>query len=259
VVAGNGKVASVDLARIRAVAFDCYGTLIDFDERAFSAAVHNLLEGYGINHVHGDAVWEKWMDSARDHAKRHGRDPEVPIDGTEPPFYRFAEVWPHHFRRAFEETGVDTIEPNAALAHLFERLSRAPAYDDVSEVLPTLRRAGFTVAVATNADDAHLYPVLRHAGIEADIVVTSESVRSYKPRRPFFDSLCQRLGMARDEILFVGDSPYADVRGARNAGLPVYWVRRYEDAEQEKLVQQPPDWTYPDLRGLCDILLGRGE
>lgn len=257
--ADNGKLAAVDLTRIRAVAFDCYGTLIDFDERAFSSAVHDLLEDHGIDHVPGDAVWEKWMDAARDYARRHGRDPEAPIDGPEPPFDRFAEVWPHHFQHAFDVTGVDTIGVDTAMSHLFGLLSQAPPYDEVSEVLPALRRAGYTVAVASNADDAHLYPALQNAGIDVDMVVTSESVRSYKPRRPFFDGLCDRLGMSREEILFVGDSPFADVRGARNAGLPVYWVCRYEDAEQRKFLQQEPDWTYPDLRGLCTILLGTGE
>jgi 2-haloalkanoic acid dehalogenase type II len=259
VVADIGNVGAVDLTRIRAVAFDCYGTLIDFDERAFSVAVHDLLETHGIDHVHGEAVWAKWMDSARDYAKHHGRDPEAPIDGCEPAFERFAEVWPHHFQHAFDATGVDTIGTDTAMTHLFALLSKAPAYVEVEEVLPALRRAGFTVAVASNADDAHLYPVLQNAGIDVDMVVTSESVRSYKPRRPFFDSLCDRLGMAREEILFVGDSPFSDVRGAHNAGLPVYWVRRYEDAEQRKYLKQGPDWTYPDLRGLCAILLGTGE
>ncbi len=257
--ADNGTVATVDLTRIRAVAFDCYGTLIDFDERAFSTAVHSLLEEHGINHVRGDAVWEKWMDSAREYAKHHGRDPDGRIDGPEPSFDRFAEAWPHHFRHAFDATGVDTIGPDVAMSHLFALLSAAPAYEEVSDVLPELRRAGFTVVVASNADDAHLYPALQNAGIDVDMVVTSESLRSYKPRRPFFDGLCSRLGMSREEILYVGDSPYSDVRGARNAGLPVYWVRRYEDAEQQKYLQQDPDWTYPDLRGLCTILLGTGE
>ncbi|MEE9276798.1 MAG: HAD family hydrolase [Dehalococcoidia bacterium] len=252
----NGRLNGFDPTQIRAVAFDCYGTLIDFDERAFAPAIDTFLRDRGVNHVPGRDVWAAWMESAREHASRHGRDPEQPLDGPEPPFYSFAEVWPRHFRRAFAATGIEGIDPRAALDYVFALMSRAPVYDEVPQVVAAVRRAGFSIAVASNADDVHLFPALELGGIKAELVVSSENVRSYKPRRPFFDALCEQLGAQHREILYVGDSPYADVRGACNVGMPVYWVRRYRDPEREKLLQGEPTWIFSDLRGLPPLLQG---
>jgi 2-haloalkanoic acid dehalogenase type II len=139
---------------------------------------------------------------------------------------------------------------------MFDLLSRAEAYAEVNEVLAGLRRAGLTLLVASNADDRHLYPALEREGIEVDHVISSEAVRSYKPRRPFFDAVVERVGCEPAQIIYVGDNPYADVTGARNAGMLSYWVRRYEDESQAKLLKADPHWTFPDLRGLLTLLTG---
>jgi len=55
----------------------------------------------------------------------------------------------------------------------------------------------------------------------------------------------------------VGDSPNADIIGANNAGMPVYWVRRYDDPHRARNLKQDPPWVYPDLRALLGLLLGQ--
>ncbi len=245
-----------DPTRIKAVAFDCYGTLLDFDERAFAPAVDTMLREHGINHVRGDNVWKFWIEAAREHSRAHGRDPEKPLDGPEPAFFPMAETWPRFFEHAFAEAGIETLDHHDAFLHMFDLLAAAEPYEEVSEVLAALRSAAIPVVVASNADDAHLLPALERHRIEVDHVLSSEGLRSYKPRRPFFDAIATRLGVANDEVLYVGDNPYADVTGARNAGMFAYWVRRYEDESHEELMKAEPHWTYPDLCGLLDILLG---
>ena len=247
--------AAFDPARIRAVVFDCYGTLIDFEERAFAPAIETLLRAHGVDHVAGNDVWTHWMASAREHARANGRDPEKPLEGPEPPFASFAETWVHHFQHAFTQSAVDAVAPQEALAHVFDLLSRAPAYPEAADVVDTLRQAGYQIGVASNADDAHLYPALEHAGIRADFVLSSEAVRAYKPRRPFFAAVVERTGVTAQETIYVGDSPYSDVTGARQIGMHAYWVRRYEDASREQWLHYQPTLIYPDLRGLVDVLV----
>ena len=91
------------------------------------------------------------------------------------------------------------------------------------------RAQGLKIVVASNADDAHLDPALDRCGIRGlvDAVISSEGVCSYKPRRPFFDAIADWAGVEAGEVLYVGDSPLADVTGARAAGMASYWVRRY--------------------------------
>lgn len=243
-----------DLAAVRAIAFDAYGTLLNFDERAFAPAMHAYLDAHGVSHVHGEDVWKSWVEASRAFSRAHGRDPEKPLDAPEPPFLPMAETWPRFFRAAFEKSKIDQPHHHDAFLHMFDLLSRAEAYAEVNEVLAALRRTGLTLLVASNADDRHLYPALEREGIEVDHVITSEAVRSYKPRRPFFDAVAERVGHEPGEIVYVGDNPYADVTGARNAGMLSYWVRRYEDENQAKLLKAEPHWTYPDLRGLLTLL-----
>ena len=247
----------IDPAQIRAVAFDCYGTLINFDERAFAPAMHTLLQQHNINHVEGTVVWERWMDSSREYARVNGRAADHPIEGPEPPFLAFADLWIHHFEAALKEYDIHTISPQTAVDYIFRLLSEAPPYSEAKDVITALREAGMRVVVASNADDVHLFPVLERARIEPEFILSSEQVQSYKPRKPFFDAVCDRLDIPSEQILFVGDSPNADVIGARNAGMPIYWVRRYDDAHRERNLKERPAWVYPNLRGLLDLLLGQ--
>ena len=246
---------------IRVVAFDCYGTLLDFDERSFAPAIDTLLRAHGVDHTDGEAVWKAWMAHAREHSKQHGRDPDRPLAGPEPAFFSFAETWTLHFRHAFAQTNVHTVTPNQAMDYIFDLLAQAPPYAEVAEVLSALRARGLRLVLASNADDAHLDPALERHGIRdhMEAIISSEAVRSYKPRAPFFGAIQERTGVAAHEIVYVGDSPYSDVTGARSAGMAAYWVRRYEDAEREKHLHLDPTWRFPDLRGLLGLLTGGAQ
>ena len=58
-------------------------------------------------------------------------------------------------------------------------------------------------------------------------------------------------------MLYVGDSPWADVTGANHAGLPVYWVSRYPDPERERMMRSRPTWSGSDLTGILNALPDR--
>ena len=45
--------AAAARAQVRAVAFDCYGTLLALEERQFAALIHAMLLGHGIRDVPG--------------------------------------------------------------------------------------------------------------------------------------------------------------------------------------------------------------
>ncbi len=246
------------VASVRAVAFDCYGTLLQLEERQFASYIQDLLYQHGVEHVTGEQVWDAWLDASREMARLEGRDVERPLEGPEPAFRPFSETWPHFFREAFQRHSVETVPAAAAFQHLWDLLSVAPAYSEVEPVLAALRRRGYRVAIGSNADEDHLQHALAHAeircGVDVELVLSSEEARSYKPRRPFFEQLCQRLRLEPREVLYVGDSPWADVTGANHAGLPVYWVSRYPDPEREKLMRSPPTWSGADLTGILECL-----
>src|SRR4030065_505377 len=46
---------------IRAVAFDCYGTLIDFTDQRFKETYHEICVQQSLS-IEGITLWEKWME-----------------------------------------------------------------------------------------------------------------------------------------------------------------------------------------------------
>lgn len=245
------------VSTVRAVAFDCYGTLLQLEERQFASLIQDMLHRHGVDHATGEDVWEAWLEASREMSKREGRNPERPLEGPEPPFRPFSETWPFFFGEAFKHHSVETIPPATAFQHLWDELSVAPAYPEVAHVFAELQERGYRVAIGSNADDDHLEHALEKAGIEVEMVLSSEEAQSYKPRKPFFDQLCERLELEPCEVLYVGDSPWADVTGANHAGLPVYWVSRYPDPDREQMMRSQPTWSGPDLTGILSALPAR--
>ena len=244
----------VAVSTVRAVAFDCYGTLLKLEEREFATLIQEMLHEHGVQHATGEDVWEAWLEASREMSKREGRNPERPLEGPEPTFRPFSETWPYFFGEAFKHHSVETIPPATAFQHLWDVLSMAPAYPEVDGVFAELNKRGYRVAIGSNADDDHLEHALEHTGIEVELVLSSEEAQSYKPRKPFFEQLCERLELEPCEVLYVGDSPWADVTGANHAGLPVYWVSRYPDPDREKMMRSHPTWSGPDLTGILEAL-----
>jgi 2-haloalkanoic acid dehalogenase type II len=237
-------------ARPRAIAFDCYGTLLDVTDESFVRACEGILAQHAIEHD-SRAFWQTWLAASRALSVEGGRDPENPLAGPEPPFGSFRERWPRTFARAFQDVGVsaDTL---AAYQAFHNTLSQAAAYPDTRPALDRLR-AHFRLAVVSNADDDHLHHALAENGLTFEFIISSESAQSYKPRLPIFQQAVERFGLAPHEVCYVGDSPLMDVLGARNAGLPVAWINRHGATWPERL--DPADVEVHDLAELVDILL----
>jgi putative hydrolase of the HAD superfamily len=74
-----------------------------------------------------------------------------------------------------------------------------------------------------------------------------------KPDRRIFEAMLSAAGLQAWQVLYVGDDPHADVRGARDAGLHVAWVDRFGRSWPQELA--PPALTVRDLGELADRLL----
>jgi 2-haloalkanoic acid dehalogenase type II len=238
-------------AVIRAIAFDCYGTLIDVTDDSFVAACGAILRAYDREHE-GPALWQKWLEASRALARAAGRDPDNPVGGAEPPFAAFRERWPKVFARAFAEFGIDA-DAVAAYEAFHDTLCTGVAYPDAVPALEALA-PHYKLAVVSNADDDHLRAALAANRIPVNIVLSSEAARSYKPRRPIFRRAAELLGEHVHDVLYVGDSPLMDLLGARYAGMHTAWVNRAGAALPAGIPR--PDYEVRDLLELVRILRG---
>lgn len=236
--------------RPAAIAFDCYGTLLDVTDDSFVRACETILDQHAVAHE-GRAYWEGWLAASRAISVEQGRDPEHPLGGPEPEFDSFRGRWPRNFERASGAIGA-AIDATAAYHVFHTTLSDAVAYPDVHDGLARLR-PHLRLCVVSNADDDHLLHALAENGLEFEFALSSEAARSYKPRLPIFAEALHRLGLPPGEVLYVGDSPLMDVLGARHAGLPVAWINRLDAAFPEHL--ERPDLEVRDLAELADAVL----
>jgi FMN phosphatase YigB (HAD superfamily) len=81
-------------------------------------------------------------------------------------------------------------------------------------------------------------------------LVFSSDTASIKPSRVLFERAFHAFGVARSEVLFVGDSLRCDIEGAKAAGLATVWIN-------PSGTQHPAaDWV---VGSLLDLLPHRGE
>lgn len=233
-----------------AIAFDCYGTLLDVTDDSFVRACGAILTALGAEHDPG-GFWQTWLAASRRLAIEHGRDPENPLAGDEPDFLSFRERWPQTFLGAFEDAGIggDAV---AAYEAFHDTLCAGVAYPDVPPAIERLRPR-FRIAVVSNADDDHLHQALAANGLTFEFILSSEGARSYKPRGPIFQQAAERFDLPASDILYVGDSPLMDVLGARHAGMQTAWLNRLGATLPERV--PPPDIEVPDLSVLADALM----
>ena len=72
-----------------------------------------------------------------------------------------------------------------------------------------------------------------------------------KPDASIFLHACERLGIAPEHVLHVGDDPVADILGARQAGLRTAWINRDRASWSRDPV---PDLVVHDLTALAEWL-----
>ena len=225
------------MADLRAVIFDYYETLADLSVGVRERLFDDLARRLGQPLPPG-AGFRQWRElTTKDWQLRLGRQRPA-VDGPLPPFRTFQEVWLLRMKELFQHWGVDAGADVGVDAYR-EMHAGAVLYPEVSETIETLGKR-YRIAVLSDADRDFLDASMRRNGLAFETVVDSEEVRAYKPHVSMFRAACDRLGIAPAEAAYVGDSPWADIEGARHAGLRPVWVNRH-DASWPEEVAPPPD------------------
>ncbi len=230
----------IDVARVEALTFDCYGTLIDW-ERGILNAFQPLLARH-------DA--EPGEDALLELYARHEAEVE------RGPYRTYREVLAASARGVCADLGV---EPDAAAVAAFAgSVGVWPAFPDSAA---SLRRLGarFRLGVLTNCDDDLFAASARRLGVDFDTVVTAQQARGYKPRPENFELLLERLGLPPERVLHVAQSLFHDHVPAKALGLATVWIDRRRGRPgfgATPPAEAEPDATFPDLRSFADAALG---
>lgn len=101
----------------------------------------------------------------------------------------------------------------------------ARVFDGAEELLSWLARNGLRRGIVSNGQiHIQLRSILAlNLDRLTDVYLISEQEKCRKPDPEIFHRAAHRLGTTAEECVFVGDSPEADMLGARSAGMKTVW------------------------------------
>ena len=167
-----------------------------------------------------------------------------------------------YFHRAIELLGMKSRPLTSLdLEQTYWRafLAHARLFPEVDDFVRDLRGAGVATAVLTDLTAQIQFRKLVYFGLEGafDFVVTSEEAGADKPAFAPFRLMLDTLAVAPAETWIIGDSPMADIQGARSFAITTLQMRRPGATIGEG--ELAPDATFDefaDLRQLLRELIG---
>lgn len=138
--------------------------------------------------------------------------------------------WKILMARLLEGAGVTGEQARGAVDWLWTEQPRRNLWrrpiPGMIELVGDLRAAGVPVAVLSNSE-GRLAELAEELGWASRFVAIADSGRLgfEKPGREIFAWTAERLGVALEEVVHVGDSLAADVEGALAAGMRAVWFR----------------------------------
>ncbi|MEE9186606.1 MAG: haloacid dehalogenase type II [Bacteroidota bacterium] len=231
--------AAGKMLRPKAITFDCYGTLIDW-ETGIKGVLQKILWSKNPGGLRVETVFRRWREVEFDLIQK----------GYKP------------YRMVLRESLVATLQ-EFGFIQLFEDEEEAlgkamPTWRPFPEVERTLRKLKtlYRVAVISNVDGDIIERNLKFLDVQFDSVMTAEHARAYKPSRKIFELAWRELDGAPSEFLHVGASHSVDIVAARGFGCPTVWVSRptAQANPTDTEPDSPSDFVVKDLSGLLEIV-----
>jgi 2-haloacid dehalogenase len=197
----------LDFNRFEAITFDCYGTLINWEEGILNC-LRQLLAHH--NKLADDATILKLFG-------------DFEADAEQGEYRRYREIlesvvtqFGGHFR--FTPSDEETRS-------LPESLANWKPWPDTVKALHRLHEQ-FHLCIISNVDDDLFAATQPQLEVKFDQIVTAQQARAYKPSLKIFELALTRIGVSAHRILHVGQSIYHDVIPAQSLGLATVWVNR---------------------------------
>lgn len=220
----------LQIDRVRALTFDCYGTLVDW-RGGLTAALRRAesLSGIDVDRLLADRE-------------------RVELELEAGPYRPYRDVLAISLARAARQ---QEREPSPAeLSAMVESMATWEPFEETHEALLRLRER-FRLAILSNVDTDVLQHAVAKLDVPFDALVTSEEQRAFKPATPHFEEGLVRLELTKGDVLHVAQSLRHDVRTASALGWRTAWVNRLG----EKLpMDLKPDLVTRNLSELCDAL-----
>lgn len=201
----------IDFSRFKAVTFDCYGTLIDWETGTISL-VRPWFREMAVQPP-DDLILSAFALMQAKHQQ-----------------VRPALLYPEVLHRTWQDIE-RTFGWQENRQHAEDFAKSPPTwlpFSDTNESLRHLKRY-YRLGILSNVDNNSLSGTLGQFSVPFDVLVTAQDVGSYKPGLAHFEAALKKfvgLGIDRAEILHVAQSKHHDINPGRQIGLITVWVNR---------------------------------
>lgn len=204
------------LSDFKALTFDVYGTLIDWETGMFN----------GLKPLTDQLKKPLTRDEVLEAHARHESSQQ-----RYTPAMRYQDLLAIVYRRLAEEWDIEvTLEECVAYG---QTVKQWPAFPDSAEALKYLKQY-FKLIVLTNTDTDSFKHSQDKLEVEFDGRYTAEDVGSYKPADRNFDYMFEKmesLGLSKGDILHTAESMFHDHEPANKFGLANCHIYRRYDQE----------------------------
>lgn len=243
---------------IKLIAFDLYGTLMTIrTDESLNSSWQTLAAfmGYYGAKYNADELKKRYYELEsieKENLKiKYANDlGEINVGNIYTQLYKEKQV----------NVDANQIEITAKVFRAASTQSISHLYNDVENMLKTLKNNGIKIALLSNAQYLYTQPELKQTGIDKlfDKIFISSEYQVKKPSPLFFGKLIEwanTINIESSEIMMVGNSPYDDINPARNVGLKTCFIHSELTEDFDKKLKADIILDKPDMKKLCQSVL----
>jgi len=261
---------------VKAVLFDLDDTLL-WDDRsvseAFESTCRYAAEATGLDEKQLEASVRREARALYETYETFGFTQMIGINpfealwgkfekGEHPMFRKLQELAPSYRENAWTKglaaLGVDNPGLGLQLAEMFpaQRRKLKYVYEETFAILDELKKS-YKLLLLTNGS-----PDLQQEKLDGvpelipyfDSIVISGDFGEGKPSSKLFAHAMERIGIAPEEGIMVGDKLTTDILGANRIGMTSVWINRHGAVRNDEIVPSHEIKSLTELFGLLDSL-----
>jgi 2-haloalkanoic acid dehalogenase type II len=221
------------LTEFKALSFDCYGTLIDWESGMIEA----------LRDLTSRASTELSRDEILQAHARHESQQQAQTPGK---LYR--DLLPIVYKRLAEQWGVSVT--NDECEEYGKSVRNWPAFVDSPGALQYLKKY-FKLIILSNVDNRTFKYSNDRLEVEFDAIYSAEDIGAYKPSDANFDYMKAHLadlGLEPEDVLHTAESLFHDHVPANRHGLATCWIYRRHAQEGFGATMNPESTPNIDFR-----------
>ena len=219
----------------KAITFDCYGTLIDWEADIQEFFSQRLAEHSSVG-VDVRALQDYWK--------------EVQFHTIQQEYRPYRQILQETMKEAFDHFHLPYDDAN--IEAFAGSMGQWRPFPDSRDAILELQQL-VKVVLITNTDDEIIAETQKMLDVKFDEIITAEQARAYKPSHKGFFLARERLGLPVSEIWHAGFGFKYDIVPATELGYTTVWVNRQGETRP---VDVKETFLVGDMRTLVYLVKG---